>query len=113
MAILKNFTSSLIDALAYSYGERRLCVRMKSERAAGRETVVYQYENVPPELFEEFRQAESLGSFYGKRIKGEYKGRKLSDDEAEQVFEGAARAEEQLDELVSDAILPAEQYLMF
>lgn len=60
--------SSQIHSLGHDAATSTLAVRFKN-RATGEATSLYHYRNVSADLFEQFRTAESIGSFFGKRIK--------------------------------------------
>jgi len=38
---------------------------------------VYDYKNVPPEVYEEMKEAESKGTFLNYRIKGKYRYKRV------------------------------------
>lgn len=60
--------SSQIHAIGYDTATQTLAIRFKS-RSTGAPTSLYHYANVTPEDFEAFREAESIGSHFGKHIK--------------------------------------------
>lgn len=66
--------SSLIDALCYDAGHQELTVFLRTGAA-------YCYREVPESVLREFVRAESPGRFYHKQIRGQYPGRRLSDEE--------------------------------
>lgn len=64
--------SSQIAAHGYDEATRTLALKFKHGGS------VYHYENVPPEVYAELREAKSIGSFFGKRIKASgFKYRKV------------------------------------
>lgn len=63
MAIaLTPVSSSQIEAIGYDEASKTLAVKFKKG-------AVYQYQNVPAELYKQFSKAESLGKFFGATIK--------------------------------------------
>jgi hypothetical protein len=56
--------SSQIHAIGHDPASNTLAIQFKSGKAP-----VYHYANVGAELFEQFRGAESVGSFFYKNIK--------------------------------------------
>lgn len=59
--------SSNVAEIGYDGESQRMHVRFHSGKK-------YEYLDVPPELFEEFANAESFGSFFAKRIRMHYVG---------------------------------------
>lgn len=47
----------------------------------------YWYYDFPPEMYEKFLNADSLGGFYNEYIKGEYPSLKISEEEAGSVWD--------------------------
>ncbi|MBY4799932.1 KTSC domain-containing protein [Burkholderia cepacia] len=60
--------SSQIHAIGHDPVTNTLAIRFKS-RASGAPTSLYHYANFTAEDFEAFRDAESIGSHFGKHIK--------------------------------------------
>lgn len=71
-AVWTDFKSSFISGIAWEDGV--LFVRM-GDRGA-----IWAYEGVPEELFHEFMDAGSKGTFYNNEIKGVYDGDKVGED---------------------------------
>lgn len=63
--------SSNITGVAYSPPRRVLTVRFKADS-------VYEYSEVPPEVWRDLCRAESVGKFLCKHIKGVYEYRKVA-----------------------------------
>jgi hypothetical protein len=57
--------SSLVLAIGYDKGTQVLEVVLKSE-------LTYQYDNVPPEVYGAFMQAESKGKFFVENVRDVY-----------------------------------------
>jgi hypothetical protein len=57
--------SSLIYAIGYDVGTKVLEVVLKNEQT-------YQYDGVPPEVYEMFMRAESKGKFFGENVRDVY-----------------------------------------
>ncbi len=66
--------SSNLAAIGYDAESKTLQADFKNGKR-------FQYQNVPPELFAEFQAAESVGKFFAARIKPEFLGVPLKDDE--------------------------------
>lgn len=60
--------SSQIHSIGHDADSKTLAVRFKS-RVDGKPTSLYHYSNVPADVFETFRDAESIGSHFYKNIK--------------------------------------------
>jgi len=60
--------SSLIHAHGHDAATNTLELQFKSKGAGGKR---YQYANVTPEMYAELCGAESIGKFFGGRIKGQ------------------------------------------
>ncbi len=56
--------SSFIENAWYSQKTETLTLEIRGQK--------YQYENVPPLVWEEFCSAESKGSFFNKRIRNQF-----------------------------------------
>lgn len=66
--------SNNLAAIGYDAESKTLQVDFKNGKR-------FQYPNVEPELFAEFQAAESVGKFFAARIKSEFLGVPLKDDE--------------------------------
>ena len=60
--------SSVIDNVTYNHSTRELSIIFVSGNT-------YTYDNVEPEVFDEFRSAPSAGRYYNRNIKGQYTGK--------------------------------------
>lgn len=58
--------SSLIHARGYDPATRTLALQFKSKGGPG---ATYHYADVPPEMYTELCDAESVGKFFGDRVK--------------------------------------------
>lgn len=67
--------SSNIASFAYATARSALIVEFKDK--AGNITVTWEYEKVPPHIFEEMKNVVSVGSFLRARVIGYYEGRKI------------------------------------
>lgn len=65
---LQPVESSQIHSLGHDPATNTLAVRFK-DRATGEPRALYHYRNFSAEQFEQFRNAESIGSYFGKHIK--------------------------------------------
>jgi hypothetical protein len=75
---LQPVNSSQINAIGYAAATKTLQIEFKGGS-------LYEYANVPPDLFEEFAKAPSIGSFFYKNIKNDpvkYPYVKLEDNKA-------------------------------
>lgn len=63
--------SSTINAIGYSLG--KLFVRFKSGTS-------YSYDNVPYDIYDALKKAESCGQFLHRAVKGKFKYTRLSND---------------------------------
>lgn len=70
----KPVESSNLAAIGYDAESKTLQVDFKNGKR-------FQYPNVPPERFAELQAAESVGKFFATRIKSEFLGVPLKDDE--------------------------------
>ncbi len=59
---LQNVNSSQINAIGHDSATNKLRIEFKTGS-------LYEYDNVPPDLFAEFAKAPSTGSFFYKHIK--------------------------------------------
>ena len=64
--------SSVIRRFRYDERRRRLTVTFVSGE-------VYEYEDVPPEVTEDFRAARSKGRYFGPNIRDRYPYRRVTD----------------------------------
>ncbi|MEO6632192.1 MAG: KTSC domain-containing protein [Mucilaginibacter sp.] len=62
--------SSVVAAMKYNESEATLRITYTSGK-------VYDYKNVPPEVFEEMNEADSKGTFLNYQVKGRYKFKKV------------------------------------
>ena len=62
MVKLTKIESSAIQAIGYNPDWQKLYILFH-------ESGVYRYNNVPPTLFEQLQQAQSVGKFYNQKIK--------------------------------------------
>lgn len=62
-------TSSQIAAIGHDAASNTLAIQFLKQGQPGS---VYHYSNVTPEQFAEFRDAESIGSHFGKNIRGQF-----------------------------------------
>ena len=63
--------SSQIEAAGYDAASRTLAIVFKGTPAT------YQYQNVPPEKWQEFESAPSKGAFVFRQIKGKFAHQKI------------------------------------
>ncbi len=66
--------SSNIAAIGYDADSKTLQVDFKTGKR-------YQYQNVPPETFAEFKAADSVGKYFAAQIKNEFLSVPLTEDE--------------------------------
>lgn len=62
--------SSVVAAMKYDETANTLRITYTSGK-------VYDYKNVPPEVFEEMKEADSKGAFLNYHIKGKYRYKKV------------------------------------
>jgi len=67
--------SSNIASFAYAPARSAFIVEFKDK--AGNIMATWEYEKVPPQVFAEAKQAESIGRFVRMRIIGYYEGREI------------------------------------
>lgn len=67
--------SSNIASFAYAPTRSALIVEFKDK--SGRVTAIWEYEKVPPHIFDEMKNVVSVGSFLRCRVIGYYEGRKF------------------------------------
>lgn len=63
---LTRVESSQIHAIGYDEAQRTLAIQFKNKNGVGS---LYHYENVPPEMHQEFMAADSKGRFFQQKIK--------------------------------------------
>lgn len=63
---MKPVESSQISHIGYDAATERLAIQFKKKYGPG---TVYHYNNVKPELYAQLESAESIGSFFGSKIK--------------------------------------------
>lgn len=73
--ILTPVKSSNLAAVGYDAAQNVLHVQFK-----GKETV-YEHRGVPKEIYELMMSADSIGSFYARNIKSNYKGQALAGEQ--------------------------------
>jgi hypothetical protein len=56
--------------------------------------IIYAYENVPAQVYEELKRSRSKGNFLNTRIKGHYSYKKISDDNSQWGLFSTAGAEQ-------------------
>lgn len=61
--------SSVLDSVGYDEFSERLVLCFKSN-------IIYEYQNVPKEVYLRFMGSDSKGRFYIRNIKGKYENRK-------------------------------------
>ncbi|WP_175682671.1 KTSC domain-containing protein [Burkholderia cenocepacia] len=79
--------SSQIHAIGHDPATNTLAIRFKS-RASGAPTSLYHFQNVTTEDFEAFRDADSIGSHFGKYIKPydkKYPYTRIDDESADKL----------------------------
>lgn len=75
---MKSVESSNINSIGYDAESQTLAVRFKDkEGGAGK---LYRYANVPPEVYAEMSEAESVGRFFAVAVRGKFE---VIKDEAE------------------------------
>lgn len=74
--------SSNIASYAYSPKRSALTVEFKNGD-------VWEYEKIPPAIFEAMKRAASVGKFLHERVKGHYDARKLDPSEQGEVMDSA------------------------
>ncbi|HIH03555.1 MAG TPA: KTSC domain-containing protein [Methanoregulaceae archaeon] len=65
-----HLTSSLLEAVAYDPAERRLRIRFRSG-------AIYDYDGVPPVVYDELLAAPSKGGYFSEYIRPEYSYRRV------------------------------------
>lgn len=87
---LQSVNSSQINAIGYAAATNTMRIEFKSGS-------LYEYANVPPDLFEQFAKAPSTGSFFYKHIKpfpDKYPYVKLEDNKAIETTEEMRKGSE-------------------
>lgn len=70
--------SSQMKSVGYDPGTQKLHIEFKSKTVdSNGEGPVYEYDNVPPGVHQDFMKAESKGRYFGQTIKGQYPYRRL------------------------------------
>ena len=69
-------TSTNIESIGYDPETKTLEVEFKKSGS------VYRYDAVPEDVFEELKNAKSVGTYFGKAIKGAYEFKKISPEDA-------------------------------
>ena len=74
--------SSRICAYGYDAGRQVLALQFKAKDGPGR---VYEYQNVTPEIHQQFAEADSKGQFFGRILsdKAKHPHTHMTDDEKE------------------------------
>lgn len=67
---MTNVSSSNISQIGYDPSNRSLHVKFLNGG-------LYEYTNVPPEVYQNLRSASSVGSYFHQAIKGEYPATKI------------------------------------
>ncbi len=62
--------STMAKTISYNESQKSLQVEFKNGS-------VYEYEDVDEETWEDFQETDSIGEFYNREIKGNYKSRRL------------------------------------
>ena len=63
-------TSSILEAVAYDPAGRRLRIRFRTG-------AIYDYDNVPPVVWDELRAAPSKGAYFSEYVRPEYPYRRV------------------------------------
>jgi hypothetical protein len=79
----ENLTSTSIGAIAYDASRLLLVVGFKNG-------TVYEYQGVHGPLVAEWLNSSSLGSFYSRAVRGQFKSRRLEPHELDQFLHRAA-----------------------
>lgn len=61
--------SSQIAAIGHDPKTNTMAIQFPHKHEATKQGSVYHYQNVSPEVFEEFKSAESIGAYFGKHIR--------------------------------------------
>lgn len=75
-------TSSQLREFGYDTANKQLAIRFTGKSG---EKTVYQYDDVPPEIFAGLQAAESKGKYFGANVKGQFAFMKMVDDEETEV----------------------------
>ena len=65
-----HLTSSILEAIAYDPTRKRLLLRFRTG-------AVYEYENVPPVIYEEMLSAPSKGRYFSEYVRPDYPYRRV------------------------------------
>jgi len=84
MLFVDLFESEAIEKFGYDLGTRHLVIFFKSGG-------VYEYEDVPRTVFEDFRAAQSKGEFFQSAIRIQFASRRLSPSEVEGIERSPGR----------------------
>ncbi len=71
-------TADSSNIASYGYAPTRSVFIVEYKDKAGNVTAKWEYEKVPPQIFEDAKQAASIGSFIRQRVLGYYDGKKVS-----------------------------------
>ena len=67
-------TSSILEAVAYDPAGRRLLLRFRTG-------AIFEYENVPPVVYEEMLAAPSKGGYFSEYVRPDYPYRRVREAE--------------------------------
>ena len=68
-----HFKSSILSLADYDEATQSLTLHLRTG-------AVYQYTDVPPEVYRDFTRAESAGQFFQKAIRSQFQGVKVEKD---------------------------------
>ncbi|MBI5041646.1 MAG: KTSC domain-containing protein [Gammaproteobacteria bacterium] len=80
MITLQPIASSNIAGVAYNTSKRSLLIGFKGKRKSQTVERVYEYSNVPPDIYRLFMEAPSKGQFFRGQIKDIFDFRLLDED---------------------------------
>lgn len=81
-------TSTNIESIGYDPETKTLEVEFKKSGS------VYRYDAVPEEVFEELKNAQSVGTYFGKAIKGVYEFKKISPEDTAEFGKAVERLDD-------------------